>query len=79
MSVDTAPVPTTKELVERALAEVLTAHDDYARRFLDRMLAGEQPSEWDYAAAIIAADVTVTLEDFLGRKNENPVRLCHDL
>jgi len=60
--------PTTKQLVERALADVFTAHDDYARKFLDRVLAGEQPNEWDYAAAIIAADVAVTLEEFLGTK-----------
>ena len=61
-------IPTTKELVERALVEVRAAHDDYARNFLSRMLAGESPSEWDYAAAIIASDVTLTIDEFLGGK-----------
>lgn len=62
------PIPTTEQMVGRALVEIQTASDNYARDFLDRMLAGEDPSEWDYAAAIMAADIARELGEFLEAK-----------
>lgn len=60
--------PTTKELVDLALLETWTAHDNYARDFMARIMAGESPSEWDYAAAMIAVDVAAEIGAFLEAK-----------
>lgn len=55
----------TKEEFNRALAEVHAAADAYAREFVRRMLAGEEPNEWDYMAAMMASDIAIELADFL--------------